>query len=72
MKGDLNPARRMYAEPELDDLLDELPELMHSLCDALDALQSDPGPARCASLIQTLYGAQTHIQRLRTALERRT
>lgn len=70
MTGDLDPARRLYAEPDARELLASIPALAERIHASLVALQGDPSPARCADLVQTLYGTQTHIQRPRTAIER--
>lgn len=72
MNGDLTLSRRMYAEPDVRELLEAIPSLTAQLSASLDALRSDPSPSRCADLALTLYGAQTHVQRLRMAVERST
>ena len=70
MNGDLDLSRRLYAEPDVRELLSGIPALAAQLYTSLNAPQNDPSPSRCESLVLTIYGAQTHVQRLRTAVER--
>lgn len=70
MIGDLDPARRVYAEPDADELLATLPALAERIHAELEALAADPSRNRCDGAVLALYGAQVHVQRLRTAGER--
>lgn len=65
MTGDLDPSRRLYSEPDAIELQAALPELADRLCAELTALAADPSRNRCDGVAMTLYGAQTHVQRLR-------
>lgn len=65
MIGDLDLARRLYAEPKADELQAALPALAERLHAELEALAADPSRSRCDGVVLSLYGAQTHVQRLR-------
>jgi hypothetical protein len=70
VRGDLDPIRRLYAEPDVISLLSDLPNIASRLQADLEALQGDPSPARCEDMAFSLYGAQVHVLRLQTALSR--
>lgn len=70
--GDLDPNRRLYAEPDAAELQAALPALAERLHAELQALASDPTRSRCDGLVLSLYGATTHIQRLRMSGAMRT
>jgi len=72
MTGDLDPTRRMYAEPDAGELQASLPALAERIHVELDALAADPSRSRCDGVVMTLFGAQTHVQRLRMAAGGRT
>ncbi|UGB39121.1 hypothetical protein [Frateuria soli] len=67
MTGDLDPQRRMYATPNAAELQAALPALAERIRTDLEALVFDPSPSRCDGVALTLYGAQTHVLRLRMA-----
>jgi len=69
--GDLDPQRRMYAMPDADELRAALPALATRIQAELEALAADPSRTRCDGVALTLYGAQTHVQRLRMAAARK-
>ena len=66
MTGDLDLARRLYAEPRADELQAALPALAARIHAELDALAVDPSRSRCDGVVLSLYGATAHVQRLRT------
>jgi hypothetical protein len=72
MTGDLDLTRRLYAEPDADELQAALPALAERLHAELDALAVDPSRSRCDGVALSLYGAQTHVQRLRMVAGERT
>ena len=65
MTGDLDLARRLYAEPKADELQAALPALAERIHAELDALAADPSRSRCDGAVLSLYGAGVHVQRLR-------
>lgn len=65
MTGDLDPARRMYAEPDAGELQAALPALAERIRAELEALAADPSRRRCDGVVLALYGAGVHVQRLR-------
>lgn len=65
MTGDLDLARRLYAEPKADELQAALPALAERIHAELDALAADPSRSRCDGVVLALYGAGVHVQRLR-------
>jgi hypothetical protein len=65
MTADLDPVRRLYAEPRADELQAALPALAARIHAELDALAVDPSRSRCDGVVLSLYGATTHVQRLR-------
>jgi len=69
-KPDLDPVRRLYAEPDAISLLSAIPSIANSLQASWEALRDDPSPARCEDMAFSLYGAQVHVLRLQTALDR--
>ena len=72
MTGDLDLARRLYAEPDAAELRAALPALAERLHAELQALASDLTRSRCDGVVLSLYGATTHIQRLRMSGATRT
>jgi hypothetical protein len=72
MTGDLDLARRLYAEPKADELRAALPALAERLQAELKTLAVDPSRSRCDGVVLSLYGAQTHVQRLRMATGEKT
>jgi hypothetical protein len=68
MIGDLDLARRLYAEPKADELQAVLPALAERIHAELEALAVDPCRSRCDGVVLSLYGAQTHVQRLRMTI----
>jgi hypothetical protein len=69
--GDLDPQRRMYTMPDADELKAALPALAERIHAELDALAADPSLSRCDGVVLSLYGAQTHVQRLRMTTNRK-
>lgn len=69
MTGDLDLARRLYAEPKADELQAALPALAERIHAELDALAADPSRSRCDGVVLALYGAGVHVQRLRMATD---
>lgn len=72
MTGDLDPTRRLYAEPDAGELQAALPALAERIHAEMGALAADPSRARCDGMVLSLYGAQTHVQRLRMATGEKT
>jgi len=70
-KPDLDPVRRLYAEPDAISLLSAIPSIANAIQASWEALQGDPTPTRCEDMAFTLYGAQRHVLRLQEALSRR-
>ena len=67
MTGDLDPSRRLYAEPDAQTLQAALPALADRIHAELQALAADPSRSRCDGVVLSLYGAGVHVQRLRMA-----
>lgn len=70
MTGDLDLARRLYAEPNADELQAALPALAERIHAELDVLAADPSRSRCDGVVLALYGAGVHVQRLRMVVGR--
>ncbi len=72
MTGDLDLARRLYAEPDAGELQAALPALAKRIQAELEALAADPSRSRCDGVVLALYGAGVHVQRLRMVAGERT
>jgi hypothetical protein len=67
MTGDLDPRRRIYAIPNAAELRAALPAMASRIQGELEALYANPSDPRCGDVALSLFGAQTHVQRLRMA-----
>jgi len=70
MNGDLDPQRRIYATPDAAELRAALPAMASRIQAELQALHCEPCDSRCSDVALSLYGAHTHVQRLRMAARR--